>query len=255
MPCKKRKPPKDLRTQITILVLLFHCLTLAAQTGQDTSPYLLQHFDNSSGLPQNSVNAIAADPEGYIWLATEGGLVRYDGLHFKLRNAEHPALRNNRFYYIFHNREDRFSAMNYDNEVVLIENGEVRRDTTARLAGMDYVRWRQPLYQRDSGTAYHIRIPNRPQSWGADLTAFRWHLSGNRTIRYENGVMTSIRNNNTEYRHAFRSNGSWHFFLLGDILFFSGKTGVPSASAPICIPRRWKAISAVRPLTVAIPVR
>lgn len=225
MPCKKRKPPKDLRTPITILVLLFHCLTLAAQTSQDTSPYLLQHFDNSSGLPQNSVNAIGADPEGYIWLATEGGLVRYDGLHFRLRNPDRPPVHNNRFYHIYYDQDGRFSAMNYNNEVVRIEKGEVWRDTVVRLATMDYVKWKIPTSIKDSGRTYHIRVSSYPQSWGAHLTGFRWQLPGNRTVSYENGVMASHRNQFTEFSHAFRNKGSWNFFLLGDSLFFLGEDG------------------------------
>ncbi|WP_298713893.1 two-component regulator propeller domain-containing protein [Chitinophaga sp.] len=207
------------------MVLLFHCLPLAAQISQDTSSYLLQHYDNSSGLPQNSVNAIGSDPEGYIWLATEGGLVRYDGLHFRLRNAENPALRNNRFYYIYHDLDGRFSAMNYDNEVVRIEKGEVRRDTAVRLATMDYVKWKMPNSEKDSGNTYHIRVTNRPQSWGAQLTGLRWYLPDNRTIVYESGVLTASRNQVPEFSHAFQNKGSWHFFLLGDMLFFLGEDG------------------------------
>lgn len=34
------------------------------------------------GLPQSSVNAIEQTPDGYLWLATYGGLVRFDGLRF-----------------------------------------------------------------------------------------------------------------------------------------------------------------------------
>ena len=35
-----------------------------------------------SGLPQNSVNDILQTPDGYLWLATFGGLVRFDGVRF-----------------------------------------------------------------------------------------------------------------------------------------------------------------------------
>ena len=42
-------------------------------------------FDNwttENGLPQNSINAILQTRDGYIWMATFGGLVRYDGVQF-----------------------------------------------------------------------------------------------------------------------------------------------------------------------------
>lgn len=36
------------------------------------------------GLPQNSVNAIVQDTRGYIWLGTQEGLVRFDGIRFEI---------------------------------------------------------------------------------------------------------------------------------------------------------------------------
>lgn len=38
-----------------------------------------KHFNSNNGLPQNSVVNLLADTAGYVWIATEGGLVRYDG--------------------------------------------------------------------------------------------------------------------------------------------------------------------------------
>jgi signal transduction histidine kinase/CheY-like chemotaxis protein/ligand-binding sensor domain-containing protein len=35
-----------------------------------------------NGLPQNSVQAILRDHQGYIWLATQGGVARFDGVRF-----------------------------------------------------------------------------------------------------------------------------------------------------------------------------
>ncbi len=37
----------------------------------------------SQGLPSDRVNMIAEDPTGFLWLATNDGLVRYDGAQFK----------------------------------------------------------------------------------------------------------------------------------------------------------------------------
>jgi ligand-binding sensor domain-containing protein len=32
------------------------------------------------GLPQNSVTALAQTPDGYLWVGTQGGLARFDGV-------------------------------------------------------------------------------------------------------------------------------------------------------------------------------
>lgn len=48
------------------------------------------------GLPHNQVNAIAQTPDGYLWLGTWEGLVRYNGLEFQLFDrANTPALQDN----------------------------------------------------------------------------------------------------------------------------------------------------------------
>lgn len=50
--------------------------------------YSVMHFTDENGLPQNSIKAICMDDEGYIWLGTEAGLVRYDGRQFRLFSKE-----------------------------------------------------------------------------------------------------------------------------------------------------------------------
>ena len=50
-------------------------------TAQNTLPAEL-HFNRLSvkdGLPEGFVNSMIQDREGYIWMTTQRGLVRYDG--------------------------------------------------------------------------------------------------------------------------------------------------------------------------------
>jgi len=46
------------------------------------SQYTHEVWQTEQGLPQNSVKAIVQDREGYIWLATGLGVVRFDGVRF-----------------------------------------------------------------------------------------------------------------------------------------------------------------------------
>src|SRR3569833_3181367 len=45
----------------------------------DAPPLLLEHLTTADGLPQGTVDATLQDSQGFIWLGTEDGLVRYDG--------------------------------------------------------------------------------------------------------------------------------------------------------------------------------
>src|SRR4051812_35846086 len=44
--------------------------------------YGVDNWNTSHGLPQTSVLAVTQDREGYIWIGTQDGLARFDGLHF-----------------------------------------------------------------------------------------------------------------------------------------------------------------------------
>ena len=43
-----------------------------------------QAWSTEEGLPQSSVHAIAQTRDGYLWVATEGGLARFDGVGFRV---------------------------------------------------------------------------------------------------------------------------------------------------------------------------
>lgn len=41
------------------------------------------HYNNENGLPQNTITAMAFDADGFLWIGTEGGLVRFNGYSFE----------------------------------------------------------------------------------------------------------------------------------------------------------------------------
>lgn len=54
------------------------------------------HWEDRDGLPQNTVQAIAQTRDGYLWLGTEAGLVRFNGRQFRSYSTENePAFRSN----------------------------------------------------------------------------------------------------------------------------------------------------------------
>ena len=49
---------------------------------------IIRSWGTEAGLPQNSVTAIAQTRDGYMWLGTHDGLVRFDGVRFKVYGLE-----------------------------------------------------------------------------------------------------------------------------------------------------------------------
>jgi DNA-binding NtrC family response regulator/ligand-binding sensor domain-containing protein len=59
--------------------------------------YLQSSWTTEHGLPQNTVTRLLQTRDGYLWLGTLGGLVRFDGVRFTVYTAATtPALQSNR---------------------------------------------------------------------------------------------------------------------------------------------------------------
>ena len=63
--------------------------------GKALTQYNLDVWTTADELPQNSVNAIVQTRDGYLWLGTYGGLVRFDGVRFTLFDVASGALESN----------------------------------------------------------------------------------------------------------------------------------------------------------------
>lgn len=77
------------------------CLAAACSLHAVTLPtlsdgYTRRVWQTQDGLPENTVQAFAQTPDGYLWIGTSGGLVRFDGAGFVVHNRDNtPAIREN----------------------------------------------------------------------------------------------------------------------------------------------------------------
>src|SRR5579871_1882715 len=67
----------------TLIILLFSVEPVLSQPDV-VNGYSVQHFTDENGLPQNSINDLLFDKDGYLWLASQVGLVRFNGSAFKV---------------------------------------------------------------------------------------------------------------------------------------------------------------------------
>ena len=68
----------------------------ALPPGSDLGQLGRRAWQTETGLPQNTVHSVVQDFEGYIWVATEEGLARFDGLNFVVFDRQNtPQLRSN----------------------------------------------------------------------------------------------------------------------------------------------------------------
>ena len=87
-----------MKKSIFIFTVILHVLYHNISYAQDK--YTMTHYTADNGLPQNSIKSITADGYGFIWLATEDGLVRFDGHRFYVFNGSNLGVKSNRILYI-----------------------------------------------------------------------------------------------------------------------------------------------------------
>jgi signal transduction histidine kinase len=76
-----------------ILLLLFVGKSTSAQTN---NYFLYAHYNSQNGLPQNSVRDFYVSSSGFLWIATEDGLVRFDGKNCKIFDEKNAPLKESR---------------------------------------------------------------------------------------------------------------------------------------------------------------
>lgn len=86
-----------------VLLLVFLLLLGASASGQtlssDSIPYSRRVWRSADGLPEDFAQSLAQTHDGYLWIGTSGGLVRFDGTRFTVFNRETvPAFRDDSVY-------------------------------------------------------------------------------------------------------------------------------------------------------------
>jgi diguanylate cyclase (GGDEF)-like protein len=79
---------------------------VALDPGRAVTQYRRDAWNTREGLPQSSVEAIAQTPDGYLWLGTQEGLARFDGVRITVFDkASTRVLRHNRVVALLSDRE------------------------------------------------------------------------------------------------------------------------------------------------------
>ncbi|MFC2141205.1 two-component regulator propeller domain-containing protein, partial [Acidobacteriota bacterium] len=79
---------------------------MALDPGKSVTQYGVRIWNTESGLPSNSVFSIQQTQEGYLWIGTQDGLVRFDGLNFELYTTKNiPQLKDNVIRALYEDRQ------------------------------------------------------------------------------------------------------------------------------------------------------
>src|SRR5689334_5821296 len=81
---------------LVLLLLSSGATAYALDTPRELSQFGHEVWLTENGLPQNTVHAIAQTTDGYIWIGTEEGLARFDGVKFTVFDKQNtPEIKSN----------------------------------------------------------------------------------------------------------------------------------------------------------------
>jgi ligand-binding sensor domain-containing protein len=73
-----------------LAALCFATSAFAVDPTRTVSQYLHDSWGTERGWPGGSITAIAQTSDGYLWIGTDRGLIRFDGLNFRQFEQAHP---------------------------------------------------------------------------------------------------------------------------------------------------------------------
>jgi signal transduction histidine kinase/ligand-binding sensor domain-containing protein/DNA-binding response OmpR family regulator len=126
-----RMPTRGLLAAL-LMVISGHALAL--DPSLKPSQYILDQWQIPEGLPQNAAVTIARTPDGYLWVGTQEGLARFDGVRFIVFDrSNETAIPNNQILVLHVDRAGKLWIGTQDGMAVL-ENGRFKPYAVAGLA-------------------------------------------------------------------------------------------------------------------------
>ncbi len=117
---------------VSFLLLIFFLLfapaspVFALDPSKAITQYVLDNWDIQRGLPQNAVHDIIPTRDGYLWLGTEEGLARFDGVRFILFNKRNEkAFTNNWIWDLHEDRAGNLWAATYGGGIIRLDIKEM----------------------------------------------------------------------------------------------------------------------------------
>ena len=106
---------------------------MAAEAASPEEPagFGLDLWGGAEGFLQTRIRAIQQTSDGYLWLATAGGLVRFDGVRFTTFNVQTGSLRDNEVWTLKETRDGALWAGTISGGLTCYQNGVFTSYTTA----------------------------------------------------------------------------------------------------------------------------
>ncbi len=106
-----------------ILVFLFSFISSNDLIGQDWN-YSYSKYTKDLGLPSNNVYCVISDKDGFLWIASDVGIIKFDGCHYKIFTVEN-GLPSNDVFEIYCDKKNRIWITTLKNDICYIKNDKI----------------------------------------------------------------------------------------------------------------------------------
>src|SRR5687767_2193208 len=112
--------------QFIFLLFLFY-LDDGIAFSQPLRNFTVSHYTTENGLLSNGIKGLQWDEEtGFLWIATEAGIVRYNGMEFKIYGKEDdPHVGNERILFMVKNNAGRIYTVDSRGNLFYVEKNKL----------------------------------------------------------------------------------------------------------------------------------
>ncbi len=176
-----------------MLLIMCAFVLVALDPTKSINQYMFDTWNNKNGLPQSYVMAITQTKSGYIWIGTQEGVVRFDGVRMETYNTNNVAEFKSNMITCFSEGKDETLWIGTLNGLMRYKNGKFK------------------LFTENDGLTY-----NMVRALGVDVRGDLWigtekglcKYSNKKFIKYEIGV-----NNHNNYINSIIMNRNNKFFI------------------------------------------
>lgn len=121
-----------------LLMLLLCPFLVKAQPG-----FIVQQYSNENGLPSNGVKGLQwDDASGFLWIGTEGGVVRFNGVDFLSFNRQNNnGIKSERVLFLARNHRGVIHAAGEQKDIATVYENRLRPMTESVYDGNEFRLW------------------------------------------------------------------------------------------------------------------
>lgn len=215
-----------IKLKLTYWLLLF-CIVHTSIISFSQNNYSISSYTTKNGLPQNSVRTLCFDKEGFLWMATENGLVKFNGINFTVYNPTNSAvIASHRITQVFSIHKDTLLAYDALGNAFTISNGvftkisNPNKNALNKTTGLSFIKYNANQINAllaDDDSKRNDLTKTRSYTCGVDS----FYLVSNKQIQfiYKNNLIQTLRLQNIDYKAAFVLNQHLYIVTASKIFY------------------------------------